>query len=142
MKEYKRGLSDTDFKKGLDLLIRKVEVNDLDWQDIVEELGMDIHRDVLRKAFQSPFGGYAIYKYLEENKINNSNDKIIKEYNEKIREFEIAKIQVQDQKREYRNILRADAKLKHIHNTIKEEIHKVNRDNPLSYKETEKNTRK
>lgn len=138
MKEYKRGLSDVDFKRGLDLLIRKVEVNDLDWQDIVEELEMDIHRDVLRKAFQSPFGGYAIYKYLEENKINNSNDDIIKEYNEKIKELEIAKIQFQDQKREYRNILRADAKLKHIHNTIKEEIHKVNRNNPLNYGETEK----
>lgn len=134
-KDYKRGLNDTDFKKGLDLLIRKVEVNDIDWQDIVDELGLDIHRDVLRKAFQAPFGGYAIHKYMEENKVNNSEDEVIKEYNEKIREFEIKKIQFQDQKREYRALLRADAKLQHIKETLIEEIHKINKQYPIQYKE-------
>lgn len=67
MDNYKRGLGDEEFKKGLDLLIRKVEINDLDWQDIVDELNLGIHRDVLRKAFQAPYGGYAVYRYRFEN---------------------------------------------------------------------------
>lgn len=92
----------------------------------------------MRKAFQSPFGGYAICKWMEEKNIENGNDEIIEEYNNKIKELEIAKIQFQDQKREYRNLLRTDARLKHIHNTIKEEIHKVNKNNPLGYNNFEK----
>ena len=66
MEDYKRGLSDEEFEKGFQMLLQKVEQNNIDWQDIVDELGLSLHRDVLRKAFQSPFGGYAIYRYLQE----------------------------------------------------------------------------
>lgn len=38
--------------------------DDLEWQDIVDALNLNIHRDSLRKAQNTAFGGYAIYKYM------------------------------------------------------------------------------
>ena len=47
---------------------------DIDWQDIVDFCGLEVHRDVLRKAMQpSDFGAYAIYKYMLENDIEDSD---------------------------------------------------------------------
>ena len=124
-KDYKRGLSDSDFKRGLNLLIQKVEVNDIDWQDIVEDLKLDIHRDVLRKAFQAPFGGYAIHKYLEEQKVNNSEDEVIKEYNEKIRELKKERTKFQTEKVEYNKWIRSDARSEMFFEKMNESIEKI-----------------
>jgi len=46
---------------------------DIDWQDIVDFCSLEVHRDVLRKAMQpSEFGAYAIYKYMLENDVEDS----------------------------------------------------------------------
>lgn len=83
-------------------------VTDDKWQDIVDRYDLGIHRDSLRKAFgTTEFSGYDVYKYVMEN---NSDDSIKKE----IAELEKMKIQYQDQKREYKNYLRADARFEHL----------------------------
>ena len=70
--DYKRGLTTDEYAKVLNDCIDKVEgLNDLDWDEIVTKHNLGIHRDVLRKAFQSPMGGYSVYKYLQEEQINN-----------------------------------------------------------------------
>ena len=62
--DYKRGLTSEEYAKVLNDCIGKVEgLNDLDWDEIVTKYNLGIHRDVLRKAFQSPMGGYSVYKY-------------------------------------------------------------------------------
>ena len=77
MIDYLRGKSKEEFDKILKECIGKVEgKNDKDWQDIVDENNLGIHRDVLRKAFQAPMGGYATYNFLK-NKEQEEFDKII-----------------------------------------------------------------
>ena len=73
---------------------------------------------------------------LEEEQINKITDNdIIKEIEDKKLELEKEKVRVQDQRREYKKYLRQDARFEHIHNTIKEEIKKLNETKPLIHKE-------
>lgn len=88
--------------------------NDLDWQDISEIVGINIHRDTLRKAMSENYGGYAIMKYYENQQINGIDNDILLKIKEEKEELQKIKMQLQDQKREYRNKLRKDAKFQHI----------------------------
>jgi len=56
---------------------------------------------------------------------DRDNDDILKELEEKRLEIEKEKIRFQDQKREYRNYLRADARFEHLVNTMQSEINKL-----------------
>ena len=128
--DYKRGLTSEEYAKVLNDCIGKVEgLNDLDWDEIVTKYNLGIHRDVLRKAFQSPMGGYSVYKYLQEEQINNVE---LEELEAKRKEIEIMKIQYQDQKREYRNFLRMDARWQHMIDEMKMEISKLKEYNPIN----------
>ena len=127
--DYKRGLTSEEYAKVLNDCIGKVEgLNDLDWDEIVTKYNLGIHRDVLRKAFQSPMGGYSVYKYFQEEKINNSE---LEELEAKRKEIEKMKIQYQDQKREYRSYLRMDARWQHMIDEMTKEIKKLNNYKPI-----------
>lgn len=111
---YHKKENEDDLSYLIRLCCIKIEKNpnDLDWEDIVDLTGLNVHRDTLRKAMNQSFGGYAIHKYYEKKQDNFSKEK---------QELEKLKLQYQDQKREYRKHLRADSKFDHI----KEEISKA-----------------
>lgn len=131
--DYLRGMDKETFTKVMNDCIGKVEgLNDLDWQDIVDKYNMGIHRDVLRKSFQAPLGGYSIFKYFDEEKVENIEDNtILKEMEEKIKEFEKEKIRLQDQRREYKKYLRLDARFEHLVKTMEDEIKILANSKPL-----------
>lgn len=90
--------------------------------------------DVARRMF---YGARNILDMIDENKINNIDDnEVLKEIEEKRLELEKMKIQYQDQKREYNNYLRADARFEHLQETMKQEILRLNELNPLVVKDT------
>jgi len=62
---------------GMRLIGHKIEnrPNDLEWVDIVEELGLEMHHDSLRKANNTEFGGYQVYKALMSGKFKDSEIK-------------------------------------------------------------------
>lgn len=67
--KYERKSGETDYEYGLRLIETKVEQKpvDLDWEDIVEALGLDCHRDSLRKAASvTPYSGYAVAQYFKQ----------------------------------------------------------------------------
>ncbi len=66
--KYERREGEADFDYGLRLIEIKVEQkpDDLDWEDIVEAVGLDCHRDSLRKAASvTPYSGYAVAQYFK-----------------------------------------------------------------------------
>lgn len=72
-KRYLKDKKETDYEYGLRLITIKIEEKpeDLEWSDIVELLGLDIHKDSLRKAASTtPYSGYAVMKYFQE-KLDN-----------------------------------------------------------------------
>lgn len=68
METIRRRSGETDYEYGLRLIESKMESHalDIDWQDIVDILELDIHRDTLRKSVQSEFGGYNVYKHMSK----------------------------------------------------------------------------
>lgn len=69
--------SENDFEYGLRLIKAKCEKEiDLDWQDIVDMLKLDCHRDSLRKACSvTEFSAYNVMKYFEDKLAIGSNNK-------------------------------------------------------------------
>jgi uncharacterized protein YejL (UPF0352 family) len=74
--KYERREGEDAYEYGLRLIATKVEEQpeDLDWQDIVEALGLDCHRDSLRKAAAvTPYSGYAVMQHFKK-KLGASSD--------------------------------------------------------------------
>ena len=120
--DYKRGLTSEEYAKVLNDCIGKVEgLNDLDWDEIVTKYNLGIHRDVLRKAFQSPMGGYSVYKYLQEEQINNKkSNSMLDEVRKAIGELDIKKQEVRTKTNQLNKIKRNFIKSIEIANDIKE----------------------
>ena len=121
--DYKRGLTTDEYAKVLNDCIGKVEgLNDLDWDEIVTKHNLGIHRDVLRKAFQSPMGGYSVYKYLQEEQINNveKSNSMLDEVREAIGELDIKKQEVKNKTNQLNKIKRDFVKTIEIANDIKD----------------------
>ena len=84
--------------------------------------GKDYSSDVARRMF---YGARDILKLIDFNKINNLEDNdIIKQIEDKTLELEKMKIKYQDQKREYKALLRTDARFEHLKNMIFDEVSK------------------
>jgi hypothetical protein len=97
----------------------------------------DIINEVLEVSWQESYMR-GIYKnfdkgYNEALEESSASDELEKIKLEKL-EIEKLKIQYQDQKREYKNYLRADARFDHLRNVMKEEISKLNELRPLIVK--------
>lgn len=99
-KLYDKLVNESQFDYGMRLIEIKMEENppDLDWEDIVEVADLGIHRDTLRKASQTEFGGYNVYKIMKERlaELQCGEDKSeLNKLREKIGEFDIKKRQLQ-----------------------------------------------
>lgn len=96
--------------------------------------------DIVNKANGTTFDeskwrkDFAQYLKWQSYLINKNLDaEIVKKHQEIERESEKKKIQFQDQKREYRKFLRADARLEHFLDTVIEEVKLLNKTKPLQW---------
>lgn len=109
----------------------------LTWEGISEllnkELNLEFGESYYRKWHKAFKQGR---DYAIEQGANSSDE--LEELNDKLKELEFAKIQVQDQKREYKNYLRHEARLdnllKKLISSIKDEINEAR---PLEYKKAD-----
>lgn len=111
----KRLENETDFEYGLRLIEYKIEDNpqDLDWQDIIDTLDLGIHRDTLRKASQTDFGGYNVYKYMRSKLENNTttSDDILDKIREEKKQLQLERYKLQTEKIEDRKWHREVARI-------------------------------
>ena len=130
----KKQLGETDFEYGLRLIENKVEKNvDLDWQDIVEILNLDCHRDSLRKSCNvGKYNAVTVSKYykdkIEELVKDNSNSnaqKLLNELRQEKIEIQKEKYKLQDEKREIRNFIRTEARWEELKEIIVNEVQKL-----------------
>ncbi len=67
----KVGLTENQYEECVQLIIdKKNNVNDIDWQDIIDKYDLPITSDTLRKANGTIFGGAFIAEYFENKKIS------------------------------------------------------------------------
>lgn len=113
-------------------LYRNKEANGYTWSDIAdilnEEYGYDWGADKYRKYLTVFNDGY---EYAIEKSVTSSEE--AKKLDEKIKEFEIKKIQFQDQKREYRSYLRHEGRLDNLLSSMISEFEEQMDKKPLQW---------
>jgi hypothetical protein len=129
--EYKRKPSESLDEYRIRLCQNK-DLYDLRWQDISE---LWYEETSERK---SPDWFRKFYRYFSEGyeyalKVNSPNEEYIKELEEKKIEFEKAKYQYQDQKREYRKLIANQARFEHLRDEIIKAIADIGKSKPLAF---------
>ncbi len=123
-----------DNETTIDYLLRLAEIKieekpeDLEWSDIVNYCGFNCHYDSLRKALQpSEYGGYAIYKYLKNNIVNETinEDTIAKQIEVAQREIYKERQKLRDEKNEYNAWLREQSRIELFYERIDESVDRM-----------------
>lgn len=111
--KYEKRMGENDYEYGLRLIETKVEQNppDLEWSDIVDLTGLNIHYDSLRKAANvTPYSGYNVAKYFKEKyaaeNISDSGASYLEELEEKILDFKKERQRFFDQRNALNKIIR------------------------------------
>ena len=67
-KDYLRKENEDELDYAMRLISKKKEdkVDDLDWSDICDLMGLDLNKDSLRKSQDTEFGGLAVYNKMKE----------------------------------------------------------------------------
>jgi len=127
--ELKQKDNETAFEYKVRICLMKLnkEIN-LDWYEIVELLGLACSSDHLRKL---AYAYKEYHDYMQEHPNTDSTEEHIAKINEKIRELEITKIQVADEKRMYKQVLREEARRRAILDTILNKIEELNNCKPM-----------
>ena len=116
------------YEDELQLLADKVEgVDDKSWEEMVDELGLSIHPDSLRKSFNAGrYSGYAVYKHFTEkfeneycsseeiDRLETLKTEIIKE-----------KVKLSDARREYKKNLSIEARYENLVDILQREIQEL-----------------
>ena len=111
------------YRNKIELGLNNKEINEL----INKELGTHYAESTTRCNSNSFNQGY------NEALENKNDDEYLKKLEEKTRELEIMKIQYQDQRREYRNHQRPDARFQHILDEVKKLIDNLNEIKPFEF---------
>lgn len=118
--------SDVEYELRLVEILKTEKTDDLEWDDIKSFISFEGNKDSLRKANDTPYGGYAVYKYFKEKmeKLVLTDDTVLKEYELKKQELEKEKIKVQTEKLSLMQALREEARfelfIEHAVKAIKE----------------------
>lgn len=121
----KKGKQKPSFEQGLKLLVRKVEkIDNVSWEELVKKLGLDVHKDTLRKAFAvGEYSGYNIMKHFESKLENVIDDiKIIEDLKNLKQEIYKERVKLRDQRRELNKIMTGEARFEHLVEVLKEEV--------------------
>lgn len=108
--KYNQLENEDSYEYGLRLIETKIEQNppDLEWSDIVDLLGLDIHYDSLRKAANvTPYCGYRVMKYFKEKYARGSGEEsYLGELDQKMLEFQKERQRFFDQRTALNKVVR------------------------------------
>ena len=139
--------NENQYEYGLRIITEKANKNlDLDWDEIVDLLDLDCHRDSLRKAANTtPYSGVAVAKYYQD-KIDNmimennpSLETLLEEIKNEKRELNKERIKLQDERRYKKNIERSEARAEMLIDELKNAIESLNETNPIQFEPEEWN---
>lgn len=114
----------SNYEQNLQTLIDKVEGNnDMDWCQVCDYIGVDIHPDSLRKAFATTeYGGYKVAKYLMDKTAKELTDDMMQSLQHKKDEEYKERVRLQDARREYNKNLRVEARHENLLSVMRDAI--------------------
>lgn len=107
-------------EKILDYAMRLIEIkkeekpDDLDWQDIVDLLGLDLNKDSLRKSQDTEFGGIAVYKKMKEELLNKEPVDYQEEVRIQLEELKKERMKLSDERASLNRRLREKARQENL----------------------------
>lgn len=107
-------------EKILDYAMRLIEIkkeekpDDLDWQDIVDLLGLDLNKDSLRKSQDTEFGGIAVYKKMKEELLNKEPVDYQEEVRIQLEELKKERVKLSDERASLNRRLREKARQENL----------------------------
>lgn len=101
--QYEECLSDS-YQKANHIL-------DIEWQEIIDKYGLDIHYDTLRKATQTIFGGAFVSEYFKSKQASNTDDKYLSEIRAEKQEIRKEKQKLFDERTALNKTLRETARV-------------------------------
>ena len=131
-------------------ILKLIDGEDLDWEDIKELLGSDKHRDTLRREGYGIVLASRVYeeklaemedeyyyklKRVKEKVDEEIEDKRIKEINNKVLQLEKEKIKLKDQRNDLNAIKRTIARTEHLIECMEDKIDELGKIKPLLGKE-------
>ena len=129
----KYGLTEAAYEACLSDVRDKINgANDMDWAEIAEKYNLGIHRDTLRKASQTIFGGAFISEYYKEKDANKNDKGYLTELRLEKEALKRERQKLSDEKLEYNRWLREQARDELICEKICESISKLT---PLQFPE-------
>lgn len=116
LEQYESCLSDAYQKAN--------HIIDMDWQEIIDKYGLDIHYDTLRKATQTIFGGAFVSEYFKSKLASQTNDTYLAEIRAEKQEVRKEKQKLFDERTAMNKTLREHARteedLRRLENLITE----------------------
>lgn len=116
------------YEDELQLLIDKVEgTDDRSWEEMVNELGLSIHPDSLRKSFNAGrYSGYTVAKHYQEKFENEyCSQEEIDRLEELKKEIIKEKTKLSDARREYKKYLSNEARYDNLVDVLKKGLEDV-----------------
>lgn len=101
------------------------------WKQVAELLNKEFESDWSDSTYRKWFTNF--HAGIEYAKSNVNDDEYIQELNDKTIEFKKQKFQYQDQKREYENLIRQQARFEHLKDEIVKSIDKLKVCKPLVF---------
>ena len=110
IKEY--GLTPEQYELCLSDAYQKANHTiDMDWQEIINKYGLNIHYDTLRKATQTIFGGAFVAEYYKSKQAENSDDSYLAEIRIEKQEIRKEKQRLFDERTALNKLLRENARI-------------------------------
>ena len=105
-----------EYQDELNYLVKLVENSDtIDWQKAVNDLGIEINKDSLRKAFNTTkFSGYNVYRFMKDKQTKNLSTDEIDQLNKAKDELYKERVKIQDANREKRQMLRNYSRVENL----------------------------
>lgn len=106
----------------LDAYQKANHIIDMDWQEIIDKYGLDIHYDTLRKATQTIFGGAFVSEYFKSKLASQTNDIYLAEIRAQKQEIRKEKQKLFDERTALNKILREQGRIESMFDIVKRAI--------------------
>lgn len=133
-KDYFRKENEDELDYCMRLVSKKKEekVDDLDWQDIVDLLGLNLNKDSLRKATDTDFGGLSVYNKMKERQIKNETVNYQEEVQIQLQELKKERMKIADERASLNRRLRESSREESLSEIAKECASKIEEKFPLN----------
>lgn len=136
---YFRKENEDELDYAMRLISKKKEekVDDLDWSDICDLLGMDLNKDSLRKSQDTEFGGLAVYNKMKERTVKQEPIDYQKEVQVQLQELKKERMKINDERAALNRRLRKEARKESFHDLVVECAEKIAKERPLDVRKVE-----